>query len=93
MMTKLITQAEFKANFPTYLSNVNNQQEIITVECPHHQSATILSTEQFKLMLTALQDDPSSLTAAIARDQLIRQGVLPDDLPLEISDNYWNQFK
>lgn len=44
-------------------------------------------------MLTALQADPSSLTAAIARDQLIRQGVLPDDLTLEIPDNYWNQFK
>ena len=30
---------------------------------------------------------------AIARDKLIRQGVLPDDPIVKADDAYWEQFK
>ncbi|GAF35578.1 antitoxin of toxin-antitoxin stability system [Lentilactobacillus farraginis DSM 18382 = JCM 14108] len=34
-----------------------------------------------------------SLEYAVARDQLIKRHVLPDDEIVESDDHYWDQFK
>jgi hypothetical protein len=40
----------------------------------------------------ALKAKEDSLEYAIARDQLIRRGVLPDDEIATADNQYWNQF-
>ena len=44
-------------------------------------------------MEKALQVKEDTLEYAIARDQLIKRHVLPDDPIVESNDNYWEQFK
>lgn len=44
-------------------------------------------------MEKALQSKGDSLEYAIARDQLIQRHELPEDPIVELTDNYWNQFK
>ena len=39
------------------------------------------------------KEQKESLDYAIARDKLIRQGVLPDDPIVKADDAYWEQFK
>ncbi len=41
----------------------------------------------------ALKAKEGSLEYAIARDQLIKRHVLPDDEIVESNDDYWGQFK
>lgn len=41
----------------------------------------------------ALQAKEGTLDYAIARDQLIKRGVLPDDKIVESDDEFWGQFK
>ena len=41
----------------------------------------------------ALKAKEGSLEYAIARDQLIKRHVLPDDEIVESNDDYWDQFK
>ncbi len=41
----------------------------------------------------ALKAKEGSLDYAIARDQLIKRHVLPDDEIVESNDDYWGQFK
>ena len=38
------------------------------------------------------KEQKKSLDYAIARDKLIRQGVLPDDPIVKADDAYWEQF-
>lgn len=44
-------------------------------------------------MEKALQDKEHSLDYAIARGQLVKRNVLPDDQIVESNDDYWEQFK
>lgn len=44
-------------------------------------------------MEKAIQAKGDSLDYAVARDQLIRRQVLPDDPIVESNDDYWGQFK
>lgn len=44
-------------------------------------------------MEKAIQAKEDSLDYAVARDQLIRRRVLPDDPIVESNDDYWGQFK
>lgn len=45
------------------------------------------------LLQRALKAKEGSLEYAIARDQLIKRHVLPDDEIVESDDDYWGQFK
>lgn len=44
-------------------------------------------------MEKATQAKEDSLDYAVARDQLIRRQILPDDPIVESNDDYWGQFK
>lgn len=39
------------------------------------------------------KEQKESLDYTIARDKLIRQGILPDDPIVKTDDAYWEQFK
>ncbi|MEQ6219724.1 replication initiator protein A [Levilactobacillus brevis] len=48
---------------------------------------------EYSLRKRALKAKEGSLEYAIARDQLIKRHVLPDDEIVESDDDYWGQFK
>lgn len=52
-----------------------------------------ISQEKMYWMEKALQVKEDTLEYAIARDQLIKRHVLPDDPIVESNNNYWEQFK
>lgn len=57
------------------------------------RSVAVISQEKMYWMEKALQVKEDTLEYAIARDQLIKRHVLPDDPIVESNNNYWEQFK
>lgn len=91
-MTLVLTQSDFRANLTKYLDQVSDD-EVIYIVRSNSRLVAVLSQEKLYWMEKALQSKEDSLEYAIARDQLIQRHELPEDPIVELTDNYWNQFK
>lgn len=91
-MTLVITQSDFRAHIKKYLDQVSDD-ETIYIARSNGRSVVAISQEKMDWMEKALQAKEGSLDYAIARDQLIKRNVLPDDPIVESNDDYWGQFK
>lgn len=92
-MTLVITQSDFRAHIKKYLDQVSDDDETIYIARSNGRSVVAISQEKMDWMEKALQAKEGSLDYAIARDQLIKRNVLPDDPIVESNDDYWGQFK
>ncbi|BDR59044.1 type II toxin-antitoxin system Phd/YefM family antitoxin [Xylocopilactobacillus apicola] len=92
-MTLALTQSDFREHLKKYLDKVNEQDETVYIARSKGRSVAVISQEKMNYIETALKAKEESLDYAIARDQLIKRGVLPDDEIVQSDDKYWNQFK
>ena len=92
-MTLALTQSDFRAHIKKYLDQVNDDDETVYIARSNSRSVAVISQEKMYWMEKALQAKEGSLDYAIARDQLIKRNVLPDDPIVESNDDYWGQFK
>lgn len=92
-MTVALIQSDFRAHFKEYLDRVNDDDETIYIARSNSRSVAVISQEKMAWMEKALQAKEDSLDYAVARDQLIRRRVLPEDPLVESNDEYWEQFK
>jgi antitoxin YefM len=92
-MTLALTQSDFRANLKKYLDQVNDEDETIYIARSNRRAVAIISQEKLDWLERALKAKEDSLEYAIARDQLIKRHVLPDDEIVASNDDYWNQFK
>ncbi len=92
-MTLAVTQSDFRSHIKKYLDKINDEDETVYIARSNNRSVTVISQEKMYWMEKALKVKESSLEYAIARDQLIKHHVLPDDPIVESDDNYWGQFK
>lgn len=91
-MTVALTQSDFRANLKKYLDQVNDDDETVYIARSNSRAVTIVSQEKMEWMERALRAKDDSLEYAIARDQLIKRNVLPDDKVVDSNDAYWGQF-
>ncbi|AXX64479.1 type II toxin-antitoxin system Phd/YefM family antitoxin [Bombilactobacillus bombi] len=91
-MTLALTQSDFRAHLKKYLDQVNDEDETVYVTRSNQRSVAVISQEKMDWMERALKAKEGSLEYAVARDQLIKSQVLPDDKIVESNDSYWNQF-
>ena len=92
-MTVALTQSDFRAHIKKYLDQVNDDDETVYVARSNSRSVAVISQEKMYWMEKAIQAKEDSLDYAVARDQLIRRNVLPDDPIAESTDDYWEKFK
>ena len=92
-MTLALTQSDFRANLKKYLDQVNDEDETVYIARSNSRAVAIVSQEKMDWLERALKAKEGSLEHAIARDQLIKRHVLPDDEIVESNDDYWGQFK
>ncbi|WP_276859355.1 type II toxin-antitoxin system Phd/YefM family antitoxin [Limosilactobacillus ingluviei] len=92
-MTVALTQSDFRAHLKRYLDQVNDEDETVYIARSNSRSVAVISQEKMYWMEKALQAKEDSLDYAVARDQLIRRRVLPEDPLVESNDDYWEQFK
>ena len=92
-MTVALTQSDFRAHLKRYLDQVNDEDETVYIARSNSRSVAVISQEKMYWMEKALQAKEDSLDYAVARDQLIRRRVLPEDPLMESNDDYWEQFK
>ena len=92
-MTVALTQSDFRAHIKKYLDQVNDDDETVYIARSNSRSVAVVSQEKLYWMEKAIQAKEDSLDYAVARDQLIRRQVLPDDPIVESNDDYWGQFK
>ncbi|USS88082.1 type II toxin-antitoxin system Phd/YefM family antitoxin [Fructilactobacillus hinvesii] len=91
-MTKALTQSDFRNHLKKYLDQVNDDDETVYIARSNSRSVAIVSQEKLDWLERALKAKEGSLEYAVARDQLIKRNVLPDDDIVESDDDYWNQF-
>ncbi|GET16194.1 type II toxin-antitoxin system Phd/YefM family antitoxin [Ligilactobacillus agilis] len=92
-MTVALIQSDFRAYIKKYLDQVNDDNETVYIARSNSRSVAVVSQEKLYWMEKAIQAKEDSLDYAVARDQLIRRQVLPDDPIVESNDDYWGQFK
>ena len=92
-MTVALTQRDFRAHLKKYLDRVNDDDETVYIARSNSRGVVVISQEKMAWMEKALQAKEDSLDCAVARDQLIRRRVLPEDPLVESNDEYWEQFK
>lgn len=93
VITIALTQSDFRAHIKKYLDQVNDDDETVYIARSNSRSVAVISQEKMYWMEKALQVKEDTLEYAIARDQLIKRHVLPDDPIVESNNNYWEQFK
>lgn len=91
-MTLALTQSDFREHIKDYLDRVNEDDETVYIARSNSRSVAIVSQEKMNWLETAVQAKEDSLEYAVARDQLIRRRVLPDDDIVESNDEFWSQF-
>jgi antitoxin YefM len=91
-MTVASTQSDFRAHIKDYLDRVNDDDETVYVARTNNRAVAVISQEKLDWLERALRAKEGSLEYAVARDQLIRRHVLPDDEVVESNDEYWVQF-
>lgn len=92
-MALAATQSAFRAHMKDYLDQINDSDETVYVARTNNRAVAIISQEKMAWMERALKAKDGSLECAVARDQLIRRGILPDDEIVDSDDKYWSQFK
>ena len=92
-MVVTLTQSDFRAHMKKYLDRVNDEDETIYIARANSRGVAVISQEKMNWMEKALQAKEDSLNYAVARDQLIRRHVLPDDPIITTDNDYWEQFK
>lgn len=92
-MTVALIQSDFRAHIKKYLDQVNDDNETVYIARSNSRSVAVVSQEKLYWMEKAIQAKEDSLDYAVARDQLIRRQVLPDNPIVESNDDYWGQFK
>lgn len=92
-MTVASTQSDFRAHIKDYLDRVNDDDETVYIARANNRAVAVISQEKLDWLERALRAKEGSLEYAIARDQLIKRHVLPDDEIVESDDDYWGQFK
>lgn len=92
-MTVALTQSDFKTHLKRYLDRVNDDDETVYIARSNSRGIAVISQEKMAWIEKALQAKEDSLDYAVARDQLIRRRVLPEDPLVESNDEYWQQFK
>lgn len=92
-MTLALTQSDFRANLKEYLDKVNSEEETVYIARSNQRAVAVISQEKMEWLERALKAKEGSLEYAVARDQLIKRHVLPDDDIVASNDAYWNQFK
>lgn len=93
IMTLALTQSDFRTHLKKYLDEVNENDETVYVTRSNHRAVAIVSQEKLDWLERLARAKDDSLEYAIARDQLIQRGVLPDDKIVESDDDYWGQFE
>lgn len=89
----VITQSDFQRQLNHHLNQLQATDDTLYIDRPHQPAVAVVSAGKLVLLEQLARADSGSLAYAVARDQLIRRGGLPDD-SVEISDdNYWGQFK
>lgn len=91
-MTLAKTPSDFRAHMEDYLDQINDHDETVYIACSNNRVATVISQDKMQWMERALQAKEETLAYAIARDQLIRHHVLPDDKVVDSNDDFWRQF-
>ena len=91
-MTVALTQSDFRANLKRYLDQVNDEDETVYIARSNSRGVVVISQEKMAWMEKALQAKEDSLGYAVARDQLIRRRVLPEDPLVESNDEYWEDI-
>ena len=74
------------------LDCVNEEDQAVYIARSNNRSVVMISQERLDWLERAIRAKEESLEYAIARDQLIRRHVLPDDEIVESTDDYWRQF-
>ncbi|MFT8908754.1 MAG: type II toxin-antitoxin system Phd/YefM family antitoxin [Lentilactobacillus diolivorans] len=92
-MTVALTQSDFRSHLKKYLDQVNDDDETVYIARSNNRSVAVISQEKMDWYERALRAKEGSLEYAVARDQLIKRHVLPDDEIAESDDHYWDQFK
>ncbi|MEO5289227.1 type II toxin-antitoxin system Phd/YefM family antitoxin [Limosilactobacillus allomucosae] len=87
------TQSDFRKHLKDYLDLVNDEGQTVLIARSNHRFAAVISQEQLKTLLDAVNAKEDSLEYAVARDKLIDMHVLPDDPIVDPNDNYWSSFK
>lgn len=91
-MALAATQSAFRTHMKDYLDQINDEDETVYVARSNNRAVAIVSQEKMDWMERALKAKEDSLEYAVARDQLIRRGVLPDDEIVTADNQYWDQF-
>ena len=91
-MTLSVTQSDFQSHINKYFDQVNDEDETVCIARPNGSSVVMISQEKMYWIEKALQAKKESLDYAVARDQLIKRNVLPDDPIVESNDSYWKNF-
>ena len=91
-MTLAATPSDFRAHMKDYLDQINDHDETVYIARSNNRVATVISQDKMQWMERALQAKEETLEYAIARDQLIRRHVLPDDKVVDTTDDFWRQF-
>lgn len=91
-MALTATQSAFRTHMKDYLDQINDEDETVYVARSNNRAVAIISQEKMDWMERALKAKEDSLEYAVARDQLIRRGVLPDDEVVTADNQYWDQF-
>jgi PHD/YefM family antitoxin component YafN of YafNO toxin-antitoxin module len=93
-MTIALTQSDFREHIKDYLDQVTDEDETVYIARTNGRTATIISQDRLNWLEKAVSSREDSLDYAIARDQLIQRGILPDDNEaVESTNDYWRKFK
>lgn len=88
-MSTTTSLSNFEKKLTGYLNQVEDNHSVVFVTRDNHQPAAVVSAKQLDALLTMAQADVHSLEYAIARDQLVEMGVLPDDPIIESMQDFW----
>jgi len=92
-MIIVLTQSGFREHIKDYLDQVTDDDETVYIAHTNGRTATVISQEKLNWLERAISSREDSLDYAVARDQLIQRGILPDDEIVESNDTYWSKFK
>jgi prevent-host-death family protein len=93
-MAIALTQSAFREHIKDYLDQVTDDDETVYIARTNGRTATVISQEKLNWLEKAITSREDSLDYAVARDQLIQRGMLPDDAKtVDSNDDYWSKFK
>ena len=94
IMTIAITQSDFREHIKDYLNQVTDDDETVYIARSNGRTAAVISQDKLNWLEKAVMAKEESLEYAIARDQLMLRGVIPDDSEIvESNDSDWGKFK